>query len=88
MAEPRRIENRWTWQGLLQLIGLAFGIGIAYNLFDGTAKAVPALQLQANSNSSRITRLETQAEYADKRQDEILAQLRAINDKLDRKVDR
>jgi prefoldin subunit 5 len=86
--EPRRIENRWTWQGLLQLVGLVFAIGVGYAFLHSSAEAVPELQAKVETNSTRITRLETQAEYADKRQQEILDQLRAINDKLDRKLDR
>lgn len=88
MAEPRRIENRWTWQGLLQLVIIVFGIGGAYSAIQNSAAAIPPLVLKVEQNTLKISRLESRAEYEDKVSTEILRRLERIENKLDDKADR
>lgn len=95
MSEQRRIENRWTWQGLLQLAGLVFAVGGLYASFQNTREQVPVISAKVekveervSDNATRISTLETRATYTDQRYSEILDELRAINDKLDKKADR
>jgi hypothetical protein len=83
---PRRIENRWTVQGILQLAGLVFFAGIIYNVATDTASAIPKLADKVETNATRITTLEAAQRYNDKRLDDILEQVREINRKIDREV--
>lgn len=95
MAELRRIENRWTWQGLLQLAGLVFAVGGLYAAFQDTRDQVPKIAAKlelvsekVSDNASRIGNLETRQQYTDVRYTEILQELREINRKLDDKADK
>ncbi len=92
---PRRIQNTWTWQGLIQIAGLVFGLGGLYAGYQAMRDKLPAIEADVktatqavHANTSRIANLETRATYTDQRYTEILTELRDINRKLDAKADK
>ena len=78
-----RIENRWTWANVLQLAVMVVIAVAWYADTRATTTAVPALTIQVNSNSNKITALETKEGDTHERLMEIITRLDALNSKVD-----
>ena len=78
-----RIENRWTWANVLQL-AVMLVIAVAwYADTRATTTAVPALTIQVNANTNRVTALEAKDVDTHDRLNEILARINDLNSKVD-----